>query len=107
MVSTSRAKIGRLGPTESQIHFFRMADDSVGDERIYTAFGSANGIGDVNTRGKFTLRRTKNMGLAAGVDVKLPTGDEMNLLGTGATAVQPYAVWSGSIGPFSPHVNAG
>lgn len=107
MLVTSRAKIRRLGTSESQIHFFRMADDSVGDERIYTAFGSATGVGDVNIRGKFTLHRTKNMGLAAGVDVKLPTGDEMNLLGTGATAVQPYAVWSGSIGPFSPHVNAG
>ena len=39
--------------------------------------------------------------------MRLPTGDEMNLLGTGATAVQPYAVWSASLGPFSPHVNAG
>lgn len=107
MLVTSRATIRRLGTTESQIHFFRMADDSVGDERTYTAFGQATGIGDVNLRAKATVQRSPHVGLAVGVDVKLPTGDEMDLLGTGATAVQPYAVWSASFGPFSPHVNAG
>lgn len=107
LLVTSHAKIRRLGTTLNEIHFFRMSDDSVGDERIFTAFGQASGIGDVNLRGKFTLRRTRHYGLAVGMDVKLPTGDEMNLLGTGSTAVQPYAVWSASFGPFSPHVNAG
>ena len=107
LLVTSRATIRRLGTTEPQIHFFRMMDDSAGDERIFTAFGRATGIGDINIRDKGTLRRTPYMGLAIGVDVKLPTGDEMNLLGTGSTAVQPYAVWSASLGPFSPHVNAG
>jgi hypothetical protein len=107
MLVTSHATIRRLGTTESQIHFFRMADDSVGDERIYTAFGQATGVGDVNLRAKATIRRSPHAGLALGLDVKLPTGDEMNLLGTGSTAVQPYAVWSASFGAFSPHVNAG
>jgi Putative MetA-pathway of phenol degradation len=107
MLVTSHAKIRRLGTTLNEIHFFRMADDSVGDERIFTAFGQASGIGDVNIRGKATLKRTDRYGVAVGVDVKLPTGDEMNLLGTGSTAVQPYAVWSASLGPFSPHLNAG
>ncbi len=61
----------------------------------------------MNIRGKAALRRTGHTGLAVGLDVKLPTGDEMNLLGTGAAAVQPYAVWSAAFGPFSPHLNAG
>lgn len=107
MLVTSHARIRRLGTTETQIHFFRMADDSPGDERIFTAFGQATGIGDVNIRGKATVHRTARQAVAVGVDVKLPTGDEMNLLGTGSTAVQPYGVWSSSFGPFSPHVNAG
>ncbi len=61
----------------------------------------------MNLRAKVTLKRSQHLGLALGVDVKLPTGDEMNLLGTGSMAVQPYAVWSASYGAFSPHVNAG
>ncbi|MEZ5294635.1 MAG: hypothetical protein R2745_26390 [Vicinamibacterales bacterium] len=107
MIATSHATIRRLGTTVEETHFFRMADDSPGDERIFTAFGDATGLGDVNLRGKATLRRTPHGGVAVGVDVKLPTGDESNLLGTGAAAVQPYAVWSDTIGTFSPHVNAG
>ncbi len=107
MLVSSDATIRRLGTTVPEIHFFRMADDSVGDERIFTAFGQATGIGDVNLRAKATLKRAPHLGLAVGVDVKLPTGDEMNLLGTGSMAVQPYAVWSAAYGAFSPHVNAG
>lgn len=107
MLVSSTATIRRLGTTDPEIHFFRMADDSVGDRRIFTALGHATGIGDVSLRGKATLTRSRHMGLAAGVDLKLPTGDETNLLGTGSLAVQPYAVWSASYGGFSPHVNAG
>lgn len=107
MLVSSHATIRRLGTTVEETHFFRMADDSPGDQRIFTAFGDATGIGDVNIRGKATLRRTPHGGVAVGVDLKLPTGDESNLLGTGAAAVQPYAVWSDTIGSFSPHVNAG
>jgi hypothetical protein len=107
LIVTSRATIQRLGTTVPEAHFFRMADDSVGDTRTYTAFGDATGLGDINVRGKVALTRSSRMGLAVGVDVKLPTGDEDDMLGTGATAVQPYGVWSASFGPFSPHLNAG
>jgi hypothetical protein len=107
MVVTSDATIRRLGTTIPETHFFRMTDDSVGDRRTFTAFGDASGIGDINVRAKVTLRRTERHGFALGVDARMPSGDEHNLLGTGAAAVQPYAVWSASIGPFSPHVNAG
>ncbi len=107
MVVTSDATIRRLGTTIPETHFFRMTDDSVGDRRIFTAFGDASGIGDINVRAKVTLKRTERHGFALGVDARMPSGDEHNLLGTGAAAVQPYAVWSASVGPFSPHVNAG
>ena len=97
----------RLARTVPEIHFFRQTDDSVGDHRIFTAFGKATGLGDVNVRGKLTVRKTDAQGLALGVNLKLPTGDETNLLGTGAAGVQPFVVWSATVGPFSPHLNAG
>ena len=43
--------------------------------------------------------------LAAGVDLRLPTGDELNLLGSGAPGVRPFAALSGSFGVASPHLN--
>jgi len=45
--------------------------------------------------------------MALGVDLRLPTGDEKNLLGTGAPGVQPFAVWSAEYGAVSPHINIG
>jgi hypothetical protein len=103
----SRARIQRLGTINPLTHFYRQADDSVGEERLFTATGSAAGLGDLNVRVKATaLTREKN-GLAFGVDVRLPTGDEMNLLGSGSTGVQPFAIWSGTFKAVSPHVNAG
>jgi hypothetical protein len=35
----------------------------------------------------------------------VPTGDAMNLLGSGATAIQPFAVWSRTIAKVAPHAN--
>jgi hypothetical protein len=45
--------------------------------------------------------------MALGLDVRLPTGDEKNLLGTGAPGLQPFLVWSGNYGVVAPHLNAG
>jgi len=37
----------------------------------------------------------------------MPTGDAMDLLGTGAAGVQPFAIWSATFDRVSPHINAG
>jgi hypothetical protein len=57
-------------------------------------------------RVKTTVAGGVTNGLAAGVDVRLPTGDEMNLLGSGTAGLQPFVIWSGTRGNISPHVNA-
>ena len=44
--------------------------------------------------------------LAAGLDLRLPTGDEQNLLGSGALGVRPFVALSASFGAFAPHANA-
>ena len=99
----SDAQVQRLGTQDPEVHFFREFDDSVGDRRIFTAFGSASGLGDLTLRIKGRLAG----GMALGLDVRMPTGDEENLLGIGAPGVRPFLVLSRSGRAFSPHVNVG
>jgi hypothetical protein len=107
IVVTSDATVQRIGTTIPEIHFFRAADDSIGSRRIFTAFGHASGIGDITIRMKQAIKRSQRSGFALGLDLRLPTGDERNLLGTGAPAVQPFAAWSATYGAFGPHINIG
>ena len=58
-------------------------------------------------RFKGNIHRTTDSGFAAGLDVRLPTGDEMDLAGTGTAGLQPFAIWSARFNRVSPHVNAG
>jgi hypothetical protein len=46
-------------------------------------------------------------GLAAGVDLRLPTGNAEDLLGTGGAQLKLAFIGSMASGPFSPHVNLG
>src|SRR3990170_450934 len=109
MVSTdltviSSATVRRLGTTvDRDIHFFRDVEDEIGDRRTFTAFGSASGIGDVTIRLKGRMAGS----MAFGLDVRVPTGDEANLLGVGAPGVRPFVVLSRSSRAFSPHFNVG
>ena len=103
----SEATIRRLGTTNPLTHFFRLSDGDIGDRRLFTATASASGIGDLTLRMKGTLKKTASTGLAVGLDVRMPTGDEMELLGSGTAGVQPFAIWSGTYQKVSPHVNAG
>jgi hypothetical protein len=102
----SDATVQRLGTTNPLTHFFRLSDGEVGHRRTFTAFGRASGLGDITVRVKNTMYRSTTMGIAGGVDLRLPTGDHLNLLGTGAVGVQPFAIASATYGNVSPHVNA-
>ena len=107
LLVTSDATIQRLGTTNPETHFFRSLEDDIGTRRRFTAFGNASGLGDVTVRLKQTLKKAANHGFALGIDLRLPTGDERNLLGTGAPGVNPFIAWSGNYGAISPHLNAG
>ena len=72
---------------------------------VDAAEGSASGLGDLIVRVKSGVLRQASQGLAAGIDVRLPTGDERNLLGSGAPGVRPFLAYSASHGRLSPHVN--
>lgn len=107
LLVVSDASIQRIGTTDERTHFFRSAGDAIGSRRIFTAFGSASGLGDVTVRLKQTLTRRGAHGFAVGLDVRLPTGDEADLLGTGAPGLRPFGVWSASYGAVAPHANLG
>jgi hypothetical protein len=68
--------------------------------------GRASGISDmvVGTKVQFLDRR--NIRVAAGVDLRLPTGDELNFLGAGTPGLRPYiaVAWHARL---SPHANVG
>src|SRR4029079_8136420 len=104
----SNATIYRLGTgSKVRVHYFR--DDvpivAYGSSHQYFIEGSASGVGDLLVRAKTTLMREGPRAFAAGVDVRVPTGDEQNLLGAGAPGVRPFAAFSASYRAFAPHAN--
>jgi hypothetical protein len=106
MKVVSNATIQRLGTTNPLTHFFRQANGDIGNTRIFTAVGDASGLGDVTVRLKASTGSGRAGGAAFGVDMRLPTGDAMELLGTGTTGIQPFVIYSTTFQRISPHVNA-
>ena len=106
----SNATIHRVGTgTNVEVHYFpdENAIGGFGDTHQFFAEGTSSGLGDLVVRGKATVLREGARALAAGVDVRLPTGDERNLLGSGALGIKPFAAFSTSFGAFAPHANIG
>ena len=68
---------------------------------------SASGIGDVALRAKYTLASSSVAAVAAAAEVRLPTGDETNLLGAGATTYRFLGIGSVETGRVALHGNAG
>jgi hypothetical protein len=87
-----------LGLQQQQINFSRLGK---------------TGFGDMLLRFKGQVLERSKLALAVGADLRLPTGDERNFLGTGAVAIKPFAALSLYTKPFnngivfSPHVNVG
>jgi len=67
---------------------------------------SASGIGDVVARVKWNAWEGERAGFAAGMDVRFPTGDALNYLGSGSYGYKPFAVFSYRA-RVSPHVLVG
>jgi hypothetical protein len=72
-----------------------------------TASVDASGIGDVIVRAKYNALRRGPSGIAFGAEVRLPTGDADNLLGTGEAAVKPRVISSLERGRVSLHSELG
>jgi hypothetical protein len=71
------------------------------------ATAQATGFGDMAVRGKFNLLTRGGAGLAVIEEVRLPTGREEDLLGTGDTSFRTVFVASSANGPVEAHGNVG
>jgi hypothetical protein len=69
--------------------------------------GHATGLGDIVLRTKHHVLRAAGGGLAVALDLRLPTGDENNLLGAGGTQGKVFLIASDERGRFGYHVNMG
>jgi len=69
------------------------------------AEATSRGFGDVAVRAKYGLIAGTSSGLAVAGEVRLPTGREQDLLGTGTTAFSAILVASSEHGPLGYHGN--
>ncbi|MBZ0112161.1 MAG: transporter [Thermoanaerobaculia bacterium] len=91
------------GFSDPPFHIFSNGTDS----ELYEDSGSSSGIGDVLLRSKYRFFDRERGGLAFQLDLRLPTGEEAELLGTGATQIKGLLIGSTHFGAFSPHINLG
>jgi hypothetical protein len=104
--ATANAEIVRLGTAFTPlVHTFQTGADV--SRRAFTEARSASGIGDVMLRTKYNLKQQGAQGLAATFDLRLPTGDAENLLGTGAAQGRVALVASTGSDRIAQHVNVG
>lgn len=69
--------------------------------------GAASGFGDVVLAAKGTAWANEKYVLALGAELRLPSGDALNFLGSGAVGVKPYVAVSRTGRVVSPHLNLG
>jgi hypothetical protein len=83
------SKTDRDPMTGTPIHYFANTSGDMSMKQ-FQASSNASGIGDLVFRAKFGL---KNWGeetrLAVATDIRVPTGDEYNYLGSGAFGLKP------------------
>ena len=100
-----RARIERLSTVQDpSVHQFEGSDP---DEHSFALAGSAGGIGDIVLRGKYAFNPEKKASIGVAVETRLPTGDEINLLGTGGVQTKVFGIVSMNHSRFAPHLNAG
>ncbi|HEX9189349.1 MAG TPA: hypothetical protein VGB87_19885, partial [Vicinamibacteria bacterium] len=106
LAARSDARVQRIGTAASPAtHYYEDESGGFGAVETYQASGHASGIGDLIVRLKGTPVQSDSIAVALGVDGRIPTGDEEDLLGLGAFGLKPFAVLSFSQGRVAPHLN--
>ena len=91
------------GPPIPNPHEFNAAGSLT---NVYSARGSATGVGDITVRVKGNLIDNEKFRLALAMDYRIPTGNARELLGSGSTGIKPFvAISTGK--RVSPHLNVG
>jgi hypothetical protein len=91
-------------PPVFEVHKF---DDLGLANRTTYASAHPRGFGDIVVHAKAQIMKTENGGIAAAVNISVPTGDEEELLGTGVLRVEARGIWSDQFGKVGAHLNAG
>jgi hypothetical protein len=106
VVSTARI----INNSNTSDHLFKMARCSPNtapcSDAVFRNSSSASGIGDIVLRAKGVVWSGERAAVAVGADLRFPTGDELNFLGSGTFGFTPFAVFSYAA-RVSPHVNVG
>jgi len=103
--ATNTASLQRVSTSiNPNIHFFNAGER---DAVVFADSGSASGLGDIAIRAKWNFYQVSGGGLAAGFEVRAPTGDEENLLGLGTTQAKFSFIASTGWGRLAPHFNLG
>jgi hypothetical protein len=105
MSGTSVAQIDPFGP--NPLHFFGGTSADPVLRAVASVNATAAGIGDVIGRLKVNLGQGPRYGAALLAEVRLPTGDEENLLGAGSASGRAVGVFAAQYGNFSLHGNGG
>jgi hypothetical protein len=105
--AVSDAAIDRVGTADNPLVHFYYEGDTIGNAKEYRASGTASGLGDILLRLKGTAIKSGSTAVGLLLDVRFPTGDEEDLLGSGAWGVRPILAASWSLGRVSPHLNFG
>jgi pimeloyl-ACP methyl ester carboxylesterase len=97
------ARVDRAATGSIPIHVF---PGSNANESLNSSSGSATGIGDLVLRTKYRMWKIEGGGLAAGVDLRVPTGKEEDLLGLGTTQAKFTLIGSKETSNgIAPHFN--
>jgi hypothetical protein len=105
--AVSNATIDRVGTSSNPLVHYYDESGTIGNQRQYSASGTATGLGDVLLRLKGTALKSGSTAVGVLLDVRFPTGDEEDLLGSGAWGVKPILAMSWGLGRVSPHLNVG
>jgi hypothetical protein len=99
------AKIERLSTAQDPtVHEF---EGSNPDEHTFTKSGSATGIGDIVLRGKYAFNPASKAFAGVAMGNAPPTGQRVDLLGTGGVQDQLFGIASMNHSRFAPHLNLG
>ena len=108
MAAVSNATIQRIGTAnDPTIHYFLDPNGNPTNQKQFSAAGSAAGIGDVLVRAKDTVLRESWAWVAAGLDLRMPTGDPYNFQGSGAWGVKPFVALTFRRARITPHLDLG
>jgi hypothetical protein len=105
LAGTSTSQITPFGPVATHRFGGEPEDPILAASKSVS--GSASGVGDIATRIKINLGQNETLGAAILTDIRLPTGNEQDFLGTGSASLRVIGIVGAQYGDFAPHINAG